>query len=69
MSIHCNAGVGRTGVMACCIVRNITGKSTGDAIEYVRQHMQTNMTDEQMRLVDRFVPLAEQLTTTMETTP
>ena len=28
------------------------------AIAHVRQHMQTNMTDEQMRLVNRFAPLA-----------
>lgn len=61
IAVHCNAGVGRTGVMTSCIVRDTKGCSTGEAIEYVRSHMQTNMTDEQMRLVDRFVPLAERL--------
>ena len=59
--VHCNAGVGRTGVMTCCIVRDIHDLATGEAIEYVRSHMQTNMTDEQKRLIDRFVPLAERL--------
>lgn len=67
VAVHCNAGVGRTGVMSCCIVRDILGKSTGEAIEYVRTYMQTNMTDEQMRLVDRFIPLTERLNQTKET--
>ena len=60
-AVHCNAGVGRTGVMTCCIVRDIRGLSASEAIACVRQYMQTNMTDEQMRLVDRFIPLAERL--------
>jgi protein-tyrosine phosphatase len=67
VAVHCNAGVGRTGVMTCCIVRDITECSTGEAIEYVRSHMQTNMTDEQMRLVDRFIPLTERFNQPIET--
>jgi protein-tyrosine phosphatase len=67
MAVHCNAGVGRTGVMACCIVRDVTGRTSAEAIEYVREFTQLNMTDEQMRLVDRFTPLAERLSATTET--
>ena len=61
MAVHCNAGVGRTGVMTSCIVRDVNHLPAKEAIAYVREHMQTNMTDEQMRLVDRFQPLAERL--------
>ncbi len=59
--VHCNAGVGRTGVMTSCIVRDILKMSADEAINYVKQFMQTNMTDEQMRLVNRFQPLSERL--------
>ncbi|MDD2238039.1 MAG: dual specificity protein phosphatase family protein, partial [Kiritimatiellae bacterium] len=59
VAVHCNAGVGRSGVMVCCIVRDITKMSAKDAIAYVRQYMQTNMTDEQKRLIGRFNTLTE----------
>ncbi|HEY5653276.1 MAG TPA: dual specificity protein phosphatase family protein [Pontiella sp.] len=61
VAVHCNAGVGRTGVMTCCIVRDVNQLPADEAIQYVRTHMQTNMTDEQIRLIGRFLPLSKQL--------
>ena len=59
--VHCNAGVGRTGVMTCCIVRDILNLGADEAMKYVKKYMQTKMTDEQMRLTAGFQPLAERL--------
>jgi protein-tyrosine phosphatase len=61
VAVHCNAGVGRTGVMTCCIVRDIMKIPAQESIDYVKQYMQTNMTDEQMRLVGRFHTLEERV--------
>jgi protein-tyrosine phosphatase len=69
VAVHCNAGVGRTGVMTCCIVRDILKISAEESIDYVKQYMQTNMTDEQMRLTARFQPLAERLKQASEVKP
>jgi len=61
IAVHCNAGVGRTGVMAACIVRDTEKPSADESIAHVRDHMQTHMTDEQIRLISHFVPLAERI--------
>ena len=66
VAVHCNAGVGRTGVMACCIVQDILNLAATEAIGYIKQYMQTNMTDEQVRLAERFQPLAERLVQSKE---
>jgi protein-tyrosine phosphatase len=61
IAVHCNAGVGRTGIMAACILLDIEKISADQAIAHVRRHMQTHMTDEQIRLINRFIPLAERI--------
>ena len=61
VAVQCNAGVGRTGVMTSCIVRDIMKLPADGAIMYVKQYMKTNMTDEQMRLTARFQPLTERI--------
>ena len=55
VAIHCNAGVGRTGVIAACVAAAMM-KMTGDeALEYIQKHMTIQITDEQSRLVNRWV--------------
>ncbi len=61
VAVHCNAGVGRTGVVTCCIVRDIMNIPAREAIDYVKQYTQTNMTDEQIRLVGRFNTMREEV--------
>ncbi len=67
IAVHCNAGVGRTGVMACCIARDIMKFDAAESVAFVKKHMQTKMTDEQIRLAGRFQPLAERLNPAIET--
>ncbi|MDA0991428.1 MAG: hypothetical protein O3A51_11840 [Verrucomicrobia bacterium] len=51
VAMHCNAGVGRTGVVAACLVQRINGSTGEAALAYVQRYMQINMTDEQRRFV------------------
>jgi protein-tyrosine phosphatase len=54
--VHCNAGIGRTGIMVCCIIRAIRGCSGEEAIDYVRSHMHTDLTSEQRRFICTWEP-------------
>lgn len=61
IAVHCNAGVGRTAVIAACIVQDIMKLSAQEAIDHIKAHMMVNMTGEQVRLVRRFNPLEQKL--------
>lgn len=52
--VHCNAGVGRTGVVIACLVRYIMGFNGDQAIQYIAEHMHIAMTTEQKRVMERW---------------
>lgn len=54
LAVHCNAGVGRTSVVAACLVARAYGCSGPQAIEHIHEHMQLDLTDEQRRFIARF---------------
>jgi protein-tyrosine phosphatase len=60
VAVHCHAGVGRTSVLTCCIVRQITGMTPTETITYVKRHMAVDMTSEQASIVARFVPITRE---------
>lgn len=54
IAVHCHAGVGRTAIAVCCIIKTIKGCSAEEAIDYAKQLMEVNMTSEQIRVVNKF---------------
>lgn len=55
IAVHCHAGVGRTAIAICCIVKTVKNCSAEEAIEYAKKHMDVNMTSEQIRVINTFV--------------
>lgn len=49
--VHCNAGVGRTGVIAACIIAAVLNINGDEAIKQVEQYTQLQLVDEQVRFV------------------
>jgi protein-tyrosine phosphatase len=54
VAIHCNAGVGRTAVVAGCLLRRLRDYSSEEAMSIIREHMQIRITSEQARFVEKF---------------
>ena len=54
LAIHCNAGVGRTGVVSACIIRSRMRCSGEEALGYLQEQMLREITDEQKRFVIRW---------------
>lgn len=55
VAIHCHAGVGRTGMFAACLARELWGLSAQDAIAWVRQFIPDAVeTDFQVNFVGEY---------------
>jgi atypical dual specificity phosphatase len=53
--VHCNAGVGRSGVVLASLLTEVADLSARDAVRLVQSHMPTQMTTSQIGVVERFV--------------
>ena len=51
VAVHCNAGIGRTGVIVSCVVQRLMHLPVEEISDYLRQYMMIDMTDEQRRFV------------------
>jgi protein-tyrosine phosphatase len=54
VAVHCNAGVGRTGVVVSCLVCALLDLDDTQAIAHVRGYMHTQMTESQKQVVQKF---------------
>jgi protein-tyrosine phosphatase len=55
IAIHCSAGIGRTGLFAAYLAKQVLGLSGEEAINWVRQYIDGAVeTDEQMQLITEY---------------
>lgn len=53
--VHCHAGVGRSSVVAACLVAIIQHTGIEESIEHVKKNMETNITVEQKRFISGWI--------------
>ena len=52
VAVHCNAGVGRTGVVVGCLAALMLHLRGEQALDFVHEHMHVNLTNEQKRFIN-----------------
>ncbi|MCU0486447.1 MAG: hypothetical protein MUC85_10115 [Anaerolineales bacterium] len=46
LAVHCNAGIGRTGLFMACLARRVFGMNAAQAVDWVRQHIDGAVEDD-----------------------
>ncbi len=59
--VHCYAGVGRTGLVLCCLTGRLLGLEAAEAIGYVRSRRDALETRDQERFVRRYLERSRRL--------
>jgi protein-tyrosine phosphatase len=54
VAVHCNAGVGRTCLVAGCMAVKLLGMTEKEAVEHVRKYTMVNLTTQQISLMAKF---------------
>ena len=56
IAVHCNAGIGRTGMVMACLARRVLGYSAIEAVTWVRQYIPGAVeTAEQVQVVEEYI--------------